>query len=128
LTPDSDAERPLSYEEQVSELFQAGWKIDDIARLTPWTRRALFLPRDDQGRLIRKAEDTGIPSHVKFGRDGNRLVGKRMTLEQVFREANKARGFSDKKIDEGWQAYKDANPKMGKGGDGRPRRKGHKGY
>ena len=112
----------------MSELFAAGWKIDDIASLTPWTRRALFLPRDEYGKLVRRSEDTGLPDHIKLDRHGNRIaVGRRMTLEMIFREANKRRGFSDKEIEEGWQAYKDANPRMGKGGPQRMSRgKKHK--
>ena len=79
---------------------------------------ALFMPRDENGRLIRNSKaDEDLPEHVKFGRDGKRVpTGKRTTLEQAFRDANRTRGFSNKEIDDGWEKYKDDNPFMGKGG------------
>ncbi len=111
----------MTYEEQVSELFQANWRMADIASLTPWIRRALFLPRDKYGRL--KREDPDLPPGVEVDDDGKRVIkGKRATLAQVFKQVNLERGLSLDQIKDAWAKFREQNPDMGKGGK-RERRK-----
>jgi hypothetical protein len=109
-------DRPLTYCEQVSELLHNGWRLADIASLTPWSRKALFMPRDETGRL--KREDPTLPEHVKVDSRGMRTVskGRRTTLEDAYRRKNKAMGVSKERIDAGWQRFLEANPNMGRGG------------
>jgi hypothetical protein len=118
--------RSLSYEEQVSELFQAGWRLDDIASLTPWSRRALFLPRDQTGRLVRDEDQDGdeLPAHVKVNKQGMRIVGNsRCSLEEATKMVNQRRGFSKAKADELWKRWEADNPEMGLGGVKRRKKK-----
>ena len=108
--------KPLTYSEQVSELLHNGWRVCDIADLTPYVRMCLFLPRDKHGRLKRR--DESLPPWVHVDDDGFRVIGpgSRKSFERVFKEINLERGLSKERVEEGWAKYREANPKMGRGG------------
>lgn len=89
--------------------------MSEIAELTPWSRMALFLPRDKYGRL--KRYDPDLPDHVAVNEDGMRVIkGKRTPFSEMFKQVNKRRGLSDEQIRVAWDRFKEDNPKMGKGG------------
>lgn len=90
--------------------------MPDIAGLTPYIRRALFLPRDKFGRLLR--DDPGMPAHVKVDENGMRVVtGAKFSLKTAHKMFNERRGVSADEIERAWQQFVDDNPKMGVGGN-----------
>lgn len=104
-------------------MFQAGWKLAEIAGLTPWSRHALFLPRNQHGQLILDDEDERLPDHVKVDASGRRVIsGKRVSLEQAFRKVNEERGLTKAQIDQAWAKYAEENPKMGGATGGKAKR------
>lgn len=110
----------LTYGQQVSELFQAGWRLADIAGLTPWSRHALFMPRNQHGQLILDGADEELPEHVKVDSSGRRVIaGKRVSLQQAFRKINQERGLTEQQINEAWAKYVGENPMMVGSGKGK---------
>jgi len=99
----------------VSELLYAGKTPEQIAGYTPWTRMALFYPRDQHGRLKRRYRD--LPEGVEVDANGMRVItGPKISLKEATYRANRELGLAEADIDKLWQKFLDDNPLYGKGG------------
>lgn len=112
----SDAPRPMTYAEQVSDLIYSGKTLEEIAGYTPTLRaHVLYLPRDHQGRL--KRIDPDLPPWLKVDDDGMRIPsGKRMSFKEMFFKRCRKQGKTKAEAEVAWKQYQDDNPKMGRGG------------
>lgn len=100
----------------------AGKTLSEIAGYTQWQRiGVIYLRRNKYGRLVRR--DTLLPPEIGVDENGMRVItGKPISLEKAFKMANRERGLRKQQVDEAWEAYKEANPKMGKSHPPRERR------
>lgn len=95
----------------------------EVAGYTQWQRMGvIYLRRDKYGRLVRKDKD--LPPEIGVDENGMRvLTGKPISMEQAFKRVNRMRGLTKAQVDEAWEKYKEANPKMGKSHPKRERRR-----
>lgn len=104
-------------------MLYSGKTLDEIASYDRTQMfRVILRRRDRYGRLIRNAED--LPRHVLDSMDenGRRVVKNPTPMSTIYHKIKRRQGLSEDQIKKRWEAYQEANPKMGKGGTGQGRR------